>query len=217
MSEYYTTFGPAAIIAFGTIFAAIVKVRKRPRTNRTEHIELEGRERRETATAFSIILIGLLVALGAIVIAQNIHIFNLSGSVAEVRQDILRDAGPLLTDLPRTPENIGRELSFADKEAAALLEGDGLSEWKTHHSALKRGDIFYVPSNGFFDVVVPDDNSNRVQPESCSLVAKGKLYVRGFSEARQAALVEYEAPMDTWGSQCETETYLFYPVPNRVH
>ena len=70
----------------------------------------------------------------------------------------------------------------------------------------------YVMSSLRSRLVFP--NGDRDDPDaSCFLKRNGKLTVRGFHRERRAALVEYTAPGDTVGTNCETGTYFFYPLP----
>ena len=220
MSEYYTTFGPPAIIAIGTIIAAIVKALRRHAANRAKNMGEEGEGRRDAASTFSVILIGFVVALSAMSIAGNIQIFGLSNLVSQVEEEIeqSRRGPPLLTNLPRTPGDIGRDIYSADIEAAAILDGAGPRAWKTAQATIEKAEIFYIPESHFLEITMPNSDSDRAEPRHCRFKAGGKFLVKGFSEDRKAALVQYEAPDgEEGGSKCDTGTTLFYSLPKRVN
>ncbi len=211
--EIFITLGPPLIIAFGTIIAAIIK-----RSYDSKRKKIHGQEARGLSSipASWIAILGLFFSFTAVLAIVSIRQLDIANNIISVEKELLKDELNLLIDFPRTPEKIGFNIFSMDREAAAILDGAGPSEWKTDKETLKRGEVFFVETHDFIEFVTPKEDSNRVQNDSCGIMSKGKLYVQGFSIGRQSALLEYFSPDEAAGSRCKSGTYLFYPIPPRI-
>lgn len=204
LSDLLTAFGPATIVALGTIFAAFISVRRGAQNERTP-----PRERIDLVTRFaSIIAAGGVVTLLAITVYVSIVQMSLD--------ERIRSSITTFEDLPHTPVSVGRITSDADKEASAILGGAGPKQWKTSTETHNVGDVRFISKTERVTIVVPNSSSDRIEEDSCVLRAGGSLKIIGFSADRNAALVSYTFPNQSRGTECDTGTYLFYPVPRRA-
>lgn len=201
--NYLMVFGPAAVIACGSIISGWITARKTTKFNKT-HAASGIKDPVTRAT--SIIAAGFSMA--AILVLVNLFIDqnSLGKQVFELKEDPHN-----FTDFPSLPTEIKAYISKVDKEAAAILDGAGGKEWRN----LKVGDFRYADEWKWVDIVVPDSNSVRIDEDTCGLEAKAKLTVAGFNIERNLVLVHYTVPSgSSWGgTPCDPDTYFFYPLP----
>ena len=205
---YVTTFGPAIVIAAGSIIAAVITERN---SIKRKSAKPDAKPAPVTRSGY-VLISGFLAASLVMVVTVGLSQLAIDKKVSRLSID-----KPLtLLDFPRTPTDIKSHISALDKDAAAILrDGAGPREWQTAEETLRVGDVFYVPAWVWVDQVFPHRESSRTEDKSCVLKAKAKLTIRGFSRERNSALVEYTAPGDAAGSSCGTGTLFYYRVPTR--
>ena len=101
----------------------------------------------------------------------------------------------------------------ADRVAAAILNGATPQVWRTRTETFSIGDKRFVAAWEWIDIVMPNEDSDRISVDTCGLDETGELEIVGFSVQRNEALLRYTAPSESGGTPCDTGTYLFYPMP----
>ena len=126
---------------------------------------------------------------------------------------------PTIADLAEEPPR--PEAEAIDSHARAILDGFGPEEWTLPDGrVVERGDVLYSRGGGIYSVVFPNGDRND-RSGICALAERGRLTIRGFSQERTAALVQYATPTDLEGEDdddergfsCDTDSYFFYPAP----
>ena len=198
--DHLTAYVTATIMAVATIVAAFISAR-RGTTPLGQGVDLVTR-------VASVIAAGGVVTLLSITVYVSILQLSLDERV--------QSSIATFEDLPHTPVSIGRAISDADREASAILGGDGPKQWETSTQIHNVGDVRYISGWKWVKIVIPDSSSNRTEEEGCALDTGGQLKIVGFSVDRNAALVSYKSPNPPGGNECNTGKYLFYPVPRRT-
>ena len=96
-----------------------------------------------------------------------------------------------------------------DAEAASILDGASPESWTLMGNVVSIDDSFAVSAPALVEQAFP--NRDRGGPiVECSVHEGGVLTVRGFSEERNAALIEYSTDAPTGGTPCESGIYFFF-------
>ena len=200
MEKYLELFGPPAMTAAASIIAAYVVTRRRVR-------ERGGID--APARVMAIIALGFGFALS--------WVMFVTGQLTSDGTTGLETGTTLVpfVDLPTTPGQVPRPWAIADREADAIVGGVGPRDWQTGRSTVFVGNVRYLRTGDWVEVVVPDSTSERSERDSCLTKTAGRIKVLGFSLDRSAALVEYTAPDEAGGSSCDTGTHYFHPLPQR--
>lgn len=142
----------------------------------------------------------------------------------------LEDAGQRLEDLARlgakstatladfapSPDEIGadNQLKIMTAEAKVVLDGNGPPSMTVAGKRWSIGDVVYVNEGQWITPLHPQARRDRPSSsEPCGVEPAGALTIRGFSEQRRLALLQYTPPGPvTSGTRCPSGTYFFYRV-----
>jgi hypothetical protein len=122
-----------------------------------------------------------------------------------------------LADFAAAPEDIGaaNQLKALTADAKAILDGNGPQVMTAADRRWAVGDVVYVNEGQWVTPLHPQGRRDRTTPtsESCGIEPTGALTIRGFSEPRRVALLQYTPPgAVTSGTRCPAGTYFFYRV-----
>lgn len=116
------------------------------------------------------------------------------------------------SELP--PQTLMEESRARDADAKELLGGAGRKEWTILNRTWRIGDVFYFNKGEWVEEVFPESTKQREDASSsCSVEKGGKVTIRGLSETRHAALLQYETSEQTGGADCDTGAFFFHPLP----
>ena len=202
ITNYLMAFGPAAVIAIGTILAALISAR---RTVRQDARVGTGRSRDVVARTASIMAAGMAIA----VISVLFTLFDNQNSISDRVSRI--NKGSFVDDFSSSPVGIELPAAQLDKEAAAIIhDRAGSKRWNN----LTVGDVRYVREMQRVDRVNPDPESQKQVADSCIIEVFGKVTIRGFNVERQLALLEYTPPSKPlqWATICDENQLFFHPL-----
>ena len=174
MSEYATTsyllaFGPAAVIALGTILAALISARK---TVRQDARVGTGGTRDVVARTASIVAAGMAIAVISILFTLFDNQNSISDRVSRINEDSFVD------NFSSSPVGIELPSAQLDKEAAAIIHDQaGSKRW----DGLTVGDVRYVRKMQRVESVNPDPDSQKKMADSCIIEVLGKIKIKGFN------------------------------------
>lgn len=166
-------------------------------------------------------LVGGVLGLTAIVLVVMVSVGPLH-RLEDVGQR-LEDLGHLtikstsvLADFAASPD----EISPADQakvltaEAKAILDGNGPQVMTAAGRRWAVGDVVYVNEGQWVTPLHPQGRRDRTPTsDTCGIEPAGALTIRGFSEPRRVALLQYTPPgAVTSGTRCPSGTYFFYRV-----
>ena len=121
-----------------------------------------------------------------------------------------------LADFAPSPDEIGadNQLKLMTAEAKVVLEGDGPQSMTAAGKRWSVGDVVYVTEGQWITPLHPQPRRDRpASSEPCGVEPAGALTIRGFSEHRRLALLQYTPPGPvTSGTRCPSGTYFFYRV-----
>ena len=153
-------------------------------------------------SSLTLILILIVVSVGPL---QRIEDLTLLASPSK----------KTLEDFLASPADIViiNQIKALDADAKAILDGAGPKEKITTGRQWAVGDVVYVGEWEWVDAVYP--HGRREDPamiDKCGIEPPGKLTIRGFSEKRESALLEYTTSNSGAGTPCNSGVYFFYPV-----
>ncbi len=166
-------------------------------------------------------LVGGVLGLTAVILVVTVSVGPLQ-RLEEVGQR-LEDLGHLtvkstrtLADFAATPEDIGaaNQLKALTAEAKAILDGNRPRVMTAAGRRWAVGDVVYVNEGQWVTPLHPQGRHDRSPTgESCGIEPTGTLTIRGFSEPRRVALLQYTPPGPVIsGTRCPSGTYFFYRV-----
>ena len=166
-------------------------------------------------------LAGGVLGLTAVVLVVIVSIVPLRH--LEEASQRLEDLGRLtakstatLDDFAASPEEIGaaNQLKLMTAEARSVLDGNGPQTMTVAGKRWAIGDVVYVSEGQWVTPLHPQTRRDRTSTsESCGIEPAGALTIRGFSESRRVALLQYTPPGPvTSGTRCPSGTYFFYRV-----
>ena len=121
-----------------------------------------------------------------------------------------------LADFAASPDEIGaaNQLKLMTAEAKAVLDGNGPQTMTVAGKRWSIGDVVYVNEGQWVTPLHPQARRDRTATsESCGIEPAGALTIRGFSDFRRVALLQYTPPGPvTSGTRCPSGTYFFYRV-----
>ena len=166
-------------------------------------------------------LAGGVLALTAVVLVVMVtvgplrHLEETSRSLEDLGR-LTTKSIPTLDDFAASPEDVGAEsqLKIMTAEAKAILEGNGKQTMTAAGRRWSVGDVIYVNEGQWVTPLHPQPRRDRTTTsESCGIEPTGALTIRGFSEPRRVALLQYTPPGPvTTGTRCPSGTYFFYRV-----
>ena len=122
----------------------------------------------------------------------------------------------VLADFAASPDEISPDdqTKILTAEAKAVLDGNSPQVMTAAGRRWTVGDVVYVNEGQWITPLHPQGRRDRTATgESCGIEPAGALTIRGFNEARQAALLQYTPPGSTTsGTRCPAGTYFFYRV-----
>ena len=209
IGDYLTLLGPSTIIAIGAIIAAWMQAK----SNKQESDLNEGlgfmdsvnRVAPLLAAGFSLTAVVMLFMLGNSDIRARDQLFEIENTTVP---HTLADFAESITDVSNETKALG-------EDAKSILEGAGPKEWQTVERLWKVGDVVFVKDSEWVDEVFPGKEQED-DSESCILEPRGRLTVKGFSQKRRSALIEYTAPGPSGGTPCDTGSYFFYKLAPRT-
>jgi hypothetical protein len=123
---------------------------------------------------------------------------------------------PTLADFAASPDDVGaaNQLKVMTTEAKAVLDGNGPQTMTAAGKRWSVGDVVYVNEGQWVTPLHPQGRRDRTPAsETCGIEPAGTLTIRGFSEPRRVALLQYTPPgAVTSGTRCPSGTYFFYRV-----
>ena len=166
-------------------------------------------------------LAGGVLALTAVLLVVIVSVGSLRH--LEDASQRLEDLGRLsakstatLSDFATSPDEIGadNQLKLMTAEAKAVLDGDGPPTMTVAGKRWSVGDVVYVNEGQWITPLHPQARRDRTSSsEPCGVEPAGALTIRGFSEHRRLALLQYTPPGPvTSGTRCPSGTYFFYRV-----
>ena len=165
-------------------------------------------------------LVGGVLGLTAVVLVVMVSVGPLQ-RLEEVGQR-LEDLGHLtvkstktLADFAASPDEIGAadQIKVLTADAKAILDGNGPQIMTAAGARWAVGDVVYVNEGQWITPLHPQGRRDRsAASETCGIEPAGSLTIRGFSERRRAALLQYTPPGPTTGTRCPSGTYFFYRV-----
>ena len=166
-------------------------------------------------------LVGGVLGLTAVVLVVMVSVGPLH-RLEEVGQR-LEDLGHLtvkstktLADFAASPDEIGAaaQIKVLTADAKAILDGNGPQIMTAAGRRWAVGDVVYVNEGQWITPLHPQGRRDRTPAsETCGIEPAGTLTIRGFSEPRRVALLQYTPPgAVTSGTRCPSGTYFFYRV-----
>ncbi len=166
-------------------------------------------------------LVGGVLGLTAVVLVVMVSVGPLH-RLEEVGQR-LEDLGHLtvkstktLADFAASPDEIGAaaQIKVLTAAAKAILDGNGPQIMTAAGRRWAVGDVVYVNEGQWITPLHPQGRRDRTPAsETCGIEPAGTLTIRGFSEPRRVALLQYTPPgAVTSGTRCPSGTYFFYRV-----
>ncbi len=197
MNEFLGVVVPPSIAG---LFTVVVTWMQRPR---------EDRSGVRTWTGAVVVVGPMVTLLLAVVLLAWLQVQG----VVEM-QRLWASGNRTLDDFPQSEARILADQQEISLDAEAVLLGAGPKQWDHPVGpALELNEVFYVDQWEWVDVVY--SHGGRTDPnETCGIEPLGEITVRGFSDERGAALVEYTAPGASVGTSCGSETFVFYPLPS---
>ena len=166
-------------------------------------------------------LVGGVLGLTAVVLVVMVSVGPLQ-RLEEVGQR-LEDLGHLtvkstktLADFAASPDEISAadQIKVLTADAKAILDGNGPQIMTAAGARWAVGDVVYVNEGQWITPLHPQGRRDRsAASETCGIEPAGSLTIRGFSEPRRVALLQYTPPgAVTSGTRCPSGTYFFYRV-----
>ena len=206
--EIIIVFGPPLIVAIATIWGAKVtasnsqkKVKKEDPDSTTDRVLRQVTS--FLAAGFSLAAVIMLYMLAI----KSFWIF----------EDLEPRPDKTLADFPASPAGMGSEFNTLDDDARAILDNSGPKIMEAGKRIWSVGDVVYVGISNIGWVNQAFPKGDRDDDTTCILKPKGKLTVKGFSENRHSALLQYTVPEDNGGgTACDDGIYFFYALPNKA-
>lgn len=170
---------------------------------------------RAAALAGGVLALTAVVLIVTVAVGPLRHLEETSRSLEDLGR-LTAKAIPTLADFAASPDDVGAEnqLKIMTAEAKAILDGNGQQTMTAAGKRWSVGDVVYVNEGQWVTPLHPQPRRDRTSTnETCGIEPAGALTIRGFSESRRVALLQYTPPGPvTTGTRCPSGTYFFYRV-----